>query len=457
MAGVADERDGAEVRYPGTPLLRERAARIVRTPPWWSAALLTALLVVVLWPHIAALGREGRDLQQDWVAARRLGGEVGLYEPVQPDEAATLGTSHGISVNAHPPTAAVLAAPLRVVGFPVAAAAWSGVSLAAFATALWLATRQLGHPAWFWFGVLAAWWFPLVLHVRFGQWSTAILLGNVVLWVALERRRALPGGVALAVLGAIKVLPAGVAIVLVRRRRWSTLGWAAAVGLTLAASLAVLAPTSVADFLQTSSRTEGAFGSAFGNGSILGVATRTFEGSGWIEPVVAAGPGATAVARWAGVTAVVVLTLWGLVRSERAGLQVGLVSVAMLLVSPVTWRHSDVLLVLPAVVIVGNRLPHRRIALLLLTIAGLASLVDHWRFMLAQRPTGEVEPLSWVVQLRSPGALILVLVFTACVVSCHQPRPWARTAAGALQPGGPGSGGWMSRRARGRSSIHVLR
>jgi hypothetical protein len=269
---------------------------------------------------------------------------------------------------------------------------------------------------------------PLQLHLRFGQWSTLLLLASVGTWLGLARRSAPLGGAALAALGAIKVVPFGLVVVALVRRDWRTSAWAAVVGVVALGASQVLAPGSLGDFLASGSRTSDVYSTAFGNGSVPAASTRLFAGSGWIDPLVHA-PTVGLVVGWVLVAGVVALTAAALRRTDDVGLQVATVTVALLLVSPVTWRHADVLLLLPVIVLVGGRFPRRTATWVLLGLAAALSLVDHWSFMRAHRPTAELVPLPWTAQLRSPGTTILLLVLAACVLAAGRQHA-AGTAAG---------------------------
>ncbi len=392
--------------------------RFLREPPWWTVLLATVALTAATWSSIGPLRTEGRDLQQDYFSVHRIGTDVGIYERVTADEVAAMGTSdQGIPINAHPPTSVVLFGPFRLLDFSTTVVVWSVISLLALATAVWLAARQVGRRWLFWFVFALGWWYPLTFHLRFGQWSTIILLTTVLTWIGLESDRPALTGLPIAVAGAIKVTPLALVVVPLIHRRWRAVTWAAGGGLALAAIALALEPGAIGDFVGMSGETDDAVRGAFGNGSLFGLISRTFGGGPWIAPVADL-PQLVDPLRFAAIALVVAATGFALVRTRDIGLQMSLVSMALLLVAPVTWRHADVILVLPAIVIVGRRFPRRGIALGLLALAASLTLVDHWAFALANRPPGGSPPLDWTAQLHNPGPITLLVVFAACLVSC---------------------------------------
>ena len=407
--------------------------------------MVAALALAVRWGDVVALGQEGRDLQQDVVAAERLVDGDDLYAEFTDPEVAALGVEGpGVTANAHPPTATVLAVPLRAVPFRWAAVAWSAASLAALVAAVWLAARQVGRPTWFWVAPALAWWFPVALHVRFGQWSAVLLLAAVVAWKGIEEDRPALAGAALALGGAIKVVPLALLVVPVRWRRWSVVAWAAGLLGGLWALVVVVAPGAPGGFLARSRSTVEVYDGAFGNGSLLGWWTRALEGTGWIDPVLDA-PGLVRPLWAVSALAASAAVGWVLWRCDDVGIQLGAVTVGVLLVSPVTWRHADVLLTLPAIAVAGRATVRRPLALGLLGSAAALSLVDHWAFARTHRAEAALDPLAWPHLLRAPGTLVLVAVLAACV-AVAAPVPAAgpgaataptrrRTAAGARRAG----------------------
>ena len=428
-------------------------ARWLRRPPWWVVPVLALLALAVRWDDVVALGHKGRDLQQDVIAAQRLVDGDDLYAEFTDPEVAALGLEGpGVSANAHPPTAAVLAAPAAALPFPTAAVAWSAASLVALVAAVWLAARQVGRPAWTWVAPALAWWFPVALHVRFGQWSAFLLLAAVVAWKGIEEDRPALAGAALALGGAIKVVPLALAVVPLRRRQWPTLAWTAGLAASAGALALVLAPGSVGGFLTRSRSTVDVYGGSFGNGSLLGWWTRALEGSGWIRPVVDA-PGLVWPLWAVSAVATVGAVGWVVWRCDDVGIQLGAVTVGLLLVSPVTWRHADVLLVLPAIAVLGRGVRRRALALALLGSAAALSLVDHWAFARAHRAEAALDPLAWPNLLRAPGTLVLVAVLAACV-ACTGPATAGTAEGGGAEGGGADvtDRGPGSRSARGATT-----
>lgn len=142
----------------------------------------------------------------------------------------------------YPPLFAQLLTPLAWLPLPVAAGIWAvGNVVAVF----WL--WRLARPATPAGGADEAWWWAALAPIFVGN----ILLGQVNLWVAVavtfalladaERRRAVWGGLALALATSVKLSPVLLWPYFVGRRAWRLLGWCAFWALLLnGASFALL-------------------------------------------------------------------------------------------------------------------------------------------------------------------------------------------------------------------------
>src|SRR5262249_7253592 len=131
--------------------------RDVRAQSSWSwgsrAAWGVVALLVGLWqgPSFVWSLRHGNghlcDFVQDWASARNLLEGRPIYEAHEISLARSLGWHPDpanstfrffLEVNAHPPTAVLLALPLAALDYLDAVLAWNLISLAALALSLWL-------------------------------------------------------------------------------------------------------------------------------------------------------------------------------------------------------------------------------------------------------------------------------------------------------------------------------
>jgi alpha-1,2-mannosyltransferase len=233
----------------------------------------------------------------------------------------------------YPPFGAVLAVPLSWLSADLAAAAWTGASMAALAGVVVLVRRSLGQetPAWL---VLAVGAGALALEpvwqtLTFGQVNLILMLVVLVDLLHPERRWS---GVLVGVACGVKLTPLVFVVLLVLVGRRTTAGRAL---LTFAATVAVgfvamphAATTYWTDGLLDADRVGPP--SLAHNQSVYGALTRLLDGTPptWLWLAVA-GPIAVAVA-------LVGAAWWR--RGERA-LGTCLAAVAMLLASPVSWSH----------------------------------------------------------------------------------------------------------------------
>ena len=166
------------------------------------------------------------DAQAYYWAGGRLNAGLPLYPPDQ-----SVSTPLGYP---YPPMIAILWRPLALLPWPVAAAIWEVVVVAAFlATIWWLGPRR--RATWLAVGILAL---PIGWCVAIGQVQVILTLFSVI---------GTPWSVALA--ANIKLFPALLALWWVGRRDWRRLaefiGWMAAIGVVQL----VLAPQASLDYL----------------------------------------------------------------------------------------------------------------------------------------------------------------------------------------------------------------
>jgi alpha-1,2-mannosyltransferase len=177
-------------------------------------ALLLVLVVARYWVGVH-LGFDYRPL---WEASRHLFDGASVYPA---PHAAAL---HGEQQFVYPPLAAVLAAPLAVFPFGVAAALLAIVELVATVATL----NVLGIRDWRCYGVTLL-WFPVIQNLLIGSITSLLALGLAVAWrYRDERRIAAPVS---AVIIATKVFLWPMLFWLAATRRWRTVAWALALAL----------------------------------------------------------------------------------------------------------------------------------------------------------------------------------------------------------------------------------
>ena len=194
-----------------------------------------------------------------------------------------------------------------------------------------------------------------------GQWSTLIaacLLGG---WALLRHDRAVLAGLLVGIACLIKLFPGLIVLYLMLRRRWLAVA-AATVTVVLGAAVTVMTvgPRDSIDFLAKIAPANLAVFGAFPlNASLTGLFGRLLTDGAWVRPLVAAPTLASWLVWLASLGFVVALARHTLARpavSDHDDKTFSLALVAMLLISPLTWAHLFVVLILPFGLLLRDRL-----------------------------------------------------------------------------------------------------
>jgi hypothetical protein len=352
------------------------AANGARTMPWdpfgpWPAArrwlwagLACGLclfqgptFVRKLWP-----GDLAPDFFQEWASARFLLNGQPIYTDLRVAIERYLGgpaeVKMYVEVNAHPPTSVLLAVPFAVLDFPDAAFAWNLLSLAALGVSLWLMGRQLGVPMTIW-SVFPAIVILLLCNalwqqVMLAQLNLVLLLMITGLWAADRSGRWRTAGILLGAATAIKLFPGFLFVYFALRRQW----WVVVAGVVSLAVLTaltalILGPDTYRTYvLDVMPRVE-VFQSRWGNASLIGFWRKLFDpvatDQETIVPLWRSPPAfrAGALLSCLALIAVLVPVVWRAGTRRQCDAAFGLAVTAMLLVSPITWSHAFLLLLLP--------------------------------------------------------------------------------------------------------------
>lgn len=341
---------------------------------------------------------------------------------------ALLDATHGRSVYAYhsdrgagftyPPFAALLLAPLAHMAEPAAQVLWTGLTVAAVAGLAFVVARMAPPPArallWPLLTALALASKPVQSNLRFGQVSILLALVVTADALALDGRRG--QGVLTGLAAAVKLTPLIFIpyLWLTGRRRAAVLAGATAGVATLAAWVVLPADSRAFWAHRLLHDTSGLPLAEQGNQSISAVALR------------AGGHGGVLAALWLVLGAAVgVACLW----RGRLAWQQGkpLVSLAIvgcggILVSPISWLHTQVWILLAAV---GVALAATPSALALAVILGVPMLVG----------------LPGVAALGPPGRWLaanhraVLALLVACLLPLRRPVP-APLPPGATDVGG---------------------
>jgi hypothetical protein len=311
-------------------------------------------------PHDAVM-----DFFQEWASARNLFEGLPIYTSQRITIERYLGKFDAqsviVEVNAHPPTSVLLAIPFVPLDYFKALVAWNLVSLCALLASLWIVARQLSIP-------LKAWClFPAIMLLMFngpfrqqnlqGQLNLILLLLLTGAWALDRSERPWLAGALLGMATAIKLFPAFLILFFLIRKRWKV-----AIGaiLSLVAwtgfTLAVLGASAYRSYFFDVIPQVQDFISLWTNSSLTGLCRKLFgpatQKTGligafapvWNFPILSR----IASLVLSGVVVAVLVWFTRRAHSRReADRAFGLALTAMLLVSPITWDHYFLLLLVP--------------------------------------------------------------------------------------------------------------
>ncbi|MER3416408.1 MAG: hypothetical protein C4297_09390 [Gemmataceae bacterium] len=301
------------------------------------------------------------DFLQEWASARFYRDGLSLYTDQEVALRRYLGVERdrGQPVfnqyTAHPPGAVLLALPLSWLSYERAFTVWDGALLSCLLLAIglvgwhlrWRASVGKALPL----AALLVLYAPLRQDLVQGQLNSFLLLLTVCAWVAGRRGRDCAAGMWLGVASSVKLFPVFLILPFLVQRRWKVLvGWAAACAIGLGVTLAVFGLadhlTYVGDVLPHVRE----YRSSWVNASFYGFWSRLLDPGARganVQPIQVHPSLALATT----VAACVLVSLLLAISVRRyAGASDDLALAAsvpaMLLVSPITWDHYFVLLLL---------------------------------------------------------------------------------------------------------------
>ncbi|MDA1165813.1 MAG: glycosyltransferase family 87 protein [Planctomycetota bacterium] len=343
-----------------------------RTAKW----MLIALVVVGLFgqpflSHLKPSKLEILDFYQEWSSARSLMTGRSIYAPLEETIGPYLGlvrepgTGWYWSINVHPPTSVLLAVPLQSIDYWNAFLAWNLTSLAALGLSLWLVFRELDVR----FSVRCV--LPLLTGLLLceplwqqtiqGQLNLVLLLILTGVWVADRHERPVIAGTLLGLAMVIKLFPGFLFAYFLFQRRWRALiaGTASVFGFTLL-TVGLTGSDAYVTYWHEVFPTTGQWWSAWNNASLAGFWFKLFAVEQYgrsLTPLI----GNTAIAQvgtaisWSVVLAMLLPIIWRARSRQELDHAFGLTLTAMLLISPVTWEHYFLLLLLPLTLVWMSR------------------------------------------------------------------------------------------------------
>lgn len=314
------------------------------------------------------------DFFQEWASARNRLNGLPIYTSQGITLERYLQLSHNpnhpffIEFNAHPPSAVLLGLPFAGLDFADAFALWNVLSLLFLAASAWLIVRELHLPFSPWDLLpaitLMLLCYPFWHQMVHGQLNLLLLLLLTASWAADRRGHPHWAGTLVGLAVAIKLFPGFVFVYFVFRREWTAVrtGLLALAGITALTCVLIGPETYPNYFLEVLPRTS-QWRMEWPNLSLSGVWCKLFEPSRRLYPIEIVPLAQVPVLAFLGmagtllaVTAILAAAAACLRSARDWDLLFALTMVGMLLVSPITWDHYLLLLLLP-VVVVWQRLP----------------------------------------------------------------------------------------------------
>ena len=310
------------------------------------------------------------DFTQDWLSARDFATGRAVYGEL-PDALRRHGPGEpaedALRWNAHPPASVLLTLPFAGLDHDRAFYAWNLATFPLFVFAVWIAAAELGVRRGWRAAALAAGVsalgvtsYPLFQQVILGQFNALLAFLITAAWAADRRGRGGLAGAAVGVAAAVKLFPGFLLIYFLAARRWR-----AAVATVVAFFLVngVAAGLFGFDVYRVYARevvpaVRADYATKWNNLSVRAFWLRAFDPTppSGVVPVVrspATGAALAAVAQLA-VVGYVVWAGWrerSVAGRDRA---FAVTAAGMLLVSPITWPHHLVVLVVPAALLVAK-------------------------------------------------------------------------------------------------------
>jgi uncharacterized membrane protein len=327
------------------------------------------------WVNALAGARAPIDFARDFTAARALARgdrQYAINADVRNVEAEAAGIPtvpvHGGPYLPHPPPATVLLLPLTALSFAGASAAWWLLSLLAL---VWLAhnllraatpERPVTAPRTATLTIALLLWPPVLHNLEKGQWSILLAALMAAAWRATAERRSKRAGVWIGLGACLKVMP-GVVIpffaVSPRHRRAAFTAVATAIAVAVAAlPLTGWSPWFI--FVAQSRPNVRALETWYANtASLHGLWARLFIGGAYARPWLTA-PMAGAILQIATSAALLAVALAATARRRRAlspaaeRAQFALWVTLAVLLNPLAWAHTLVLLALPLALLIAD-------------------------------------------------------------------------------------------------------
>lgn len=380
-------------------------------------ALLTMLL---FFPAQKKLIEEGRDIRQDYIGAQRLLANIDLYSEFSKAELERIDvdTALGMPMNFHPPTTLLFFIPFSLLNFDWAVIFWNFISLLAFYMSIYLITEELSLQKLFLFAIVAVLWFPLWLHIRFGQFSTLILFFLTLFWINFRRNKQVFAGIFLAIPILLKIFPLPIIILIFFNKQWKALLWCILIIIVVVVAIYVYQPNSIVDFIvDVAPNNNIIFRSYFGNFSLNGFLGRLFIGAEKLLPVFNITGVNLSILYYVVSLMILISALIVTLFVNDFDLNISLLIIVSLIISPTTWAHYFVILVLPGIILYQHFNKNgSKFQIILFLALIVVSFFPHWQYYEWLKSLDPTKQLPGWLNLTSPGFYILIGMMILCLL-----------------------------------------
>ncbi len=311
----------------------------------FSSIILLNIILAVKYRHI------GGDLDQDYLAAWALRNAQSIYGESIPRLAAIYGYNTNIG-NFHPPFNSILFLPLTLLPLNLAFVAMAVISLTLYLYCLELFLNYSNIPTRIsrTLLIIAPLWYPILFAV--GTGNTSVIIASLILlsWLALVKGSKRKAGILLGTSVLIKLFPAFIFLYLLFKKEHKVLIYAlstTAFGFLI--SLIIVGPADciyyVTDVISHDVKDWGYFPL---NASLTGLFYPLFIKGPWTSPLLEiplAGSFFTLI--FSGIVIGVVCLKSARSDESKKELLFSLYLVSMILLSPISWMHIFVVLMLP--------------------------------------------------------------------------------------------------------------
>lgn len=367
-------------------------------------------------------GATRADFAQDYYAA--LAARQGL--PVYGDKlttfAAGLATFSELVGNFHPPTTLLLYLPFSLMSYGHAFFLWNTISLVLYLWLLWAILSELQFHLHFraMAMTIALYWYPFLYCIRMGQVAVVISAFMVIGWKLLSTKHETAAGLVWSVPILLKLFPALILPFLLIFHKWRAF-FASCVAVTLgiACSFALIGYDEFEQYLSATLTSQVETFSGFPlNASLHGFLSSILTTNGYAAPIISA----PKVAQFVYVIGAMAITgiylswLLTLNQSQEQRHAFALTLVTMLILSPLTWTHNFIIILLPLLLLIHEAsIGKRRWGPLVLAFAALS--------------TPDVYMVRWLMEFSAPHTisswwhLILHLPFYGLLLTWWLLRP----------------------------------